>query len=108
MKDRQSCGTDVLNYFFYIYHKSLNFGSVSDAKKVKGCRVSSPTRIASAERMIFYVLLSIDWTIVKSFQVMCPYSFDVAIGAKCEKKIGSGNEKNLVSFGLVLSFYISL
>ena len=24
---------------------------------------------------------------------MCPYSFDVAIGAKDEKKIGSGNEK---------------
>ena len=42
-----------------------------------------------------YVFSTIDWTVVRSFKscVHILYSFDAAIGAKCEKKARSGNEK---------------
>ena len=60
-----------------------------------------PTKLPSAERMIFLSVSHHRLDNCQIFQVMCPCSFDAAIGAKCEKKTRSGNERNLVSFGLV-------
>ena len=72
--------------------------------------MSSPTRLPNADGMIlmsdFYMFLIIDWTIVRSFKscVHVPLMLGL-VKKKSEKEstLCSGNEGNLVSFGLVLS-----